>query len=121
MLASVAASTKCAGTPDGRSLVAERMALASQVLATHPAADQRIDRILEGLERSQALDLGCVGERDRDVVEVGSQAIEDGREFGEQPFDAVGDRCTLPVADALPTLYGTRRSRWRRASRAGCG
>ena len=41
------------------------------------------DRILEGLERSEAPDLGCVGERDRDAIDVSCQACEDGREFGE--------------------------------------
>ena len=60
----------------------------------------------EGFERGQAPDLGCIGERDRDVVDVGCQAVEDGREFGEQPFDTVGDRCTLPVARCLANLVG---------------
>jgi len=70
MLASVAALS-CAGTPDGRRLVAEGMEPAGQVLATHPAADQSIDRTFQGLERCKASDLGRGEERDRDVVGVG--------------------------------------------------
>jgi len=44
---------------------------AGQVLATHPAADQSIDRTFQGLERCKASDLGRGEERDRDVVGVG--------------------------------------------------
>ena len=43
----------CAGAPHGGRLVAERMAPAPEVLAAHPAADQRFNRILVGLERGR--------------------------------------------------------------------
>ena len=92
--------------PDGSRGVTKGVRLSRKVLAAHPAADERIQSVLEWLQRSESFDFLSAGQKIRQVVDVYGQSAADVRELFQKEGNAIRYRHVPPVFRRLGHLVG---------------